>query len=88
MLGLISIIILACFSVINIIYLKIIFLVMVAMPISGIYALCGAITVRANPKSAGAASGFSIGMGLAPAEFPACYDANSKGRNCIALFDI
>ncbi len=63
--GLISIISLACFSVINIIYVKIIFLAMVAMPISGIYALCGAITVRANPKSAGAASGFSIGMGLA-----------------------
>ena len=63
--GIISVISLTCFSFINIIYVKIIFLVMIAMPISGIYALCCAITVRANPKSVGAASGFSVGMGLA-----------------------
>ena len=62
--GIISIISLTCFSFTNIIYIKIMFLAMVAMSISGIYALCGAITVRANPKSAGTASGFSLGMGL------------------------
>ncbi|MCL5070935.1 MAG: MFS transporter, partial [Actinobacteria bacterium] len=63
--GIISVISLTCFSFINIIFVKIIFLVMVAMSISSIYPLCGAITVRANPKSAGKASGFSIGMGIA-----------------------
>jgi fucose permease len=62
--GVISIISLTCFNFIDIIYIKIIFLVMVGMSISGIFALCGTITVRANPKSAGTASGFSIGMGL------------------------
>jgi fucose permease len=62
--GIISVISLICFSFTNIIYVKIMFLVMIAMSISGIYALCGAITVRANPKSAGTASGFSLGMGL------------------------
>jgi len=62
--GIISVISLTCFSFISIIYVKILFLVMVGMSISGIYALCGAITIRANPKSAGTASGFSIGMGL------------------------
>ena len=62
--GIISVLSLTCFSFTNIIYIKIMFLAMVAMSISGIYALCGAITVRANPKSAGTASGFSLGMGL------------------------
>jgi fucose permease len=62
--GIISVISLTCFNYTNIIYLKIIFLVIIAMSISGIYALCGAITIRANPKFAGTASGFSLGMGL------------------------
>jgi MFS family permease len=63
--GVISVISLTCFSFINIIYIKIIFLVIVAMSLSGIYALCSAITIGASPKSTGTALGFSVGMGLA-----------------------
>lgn len=63
--GILCVISLTCFSLFGIIFVKIIFLAFVAISISGIYALCGAITVRENPKVAGTASGFSIGMGLA-----------------------
>ncbi|MHB1336838.1 MAG: hypothetical protein ACYCXQ_12935 [Candidatus Humimicrobiaceae bacterium] len=37
---------------------------LVGISVSGIYPLCGAITIRENPKSAGISSGFSIAMGL------------------------
>ena len=37
---------------------------MIGISISGIYPLCGAITVSENPKSAGTSSGFTIAMGL------------------------
>jgi MFS family permease len=62
--GIFCIISLVCFSLFNIVFVKIIFLCFVGISISGIYALSGAITVRENPKMAGTASGFSIGMGL------------------------
>jgi fucose permease len=43
---------------------KIFFLMLVGISIAGIYPLCGAITVSANPKSAGTSSGVTIAMGL------------------------
>jgi MFS family permease len=55
---------LLCFSFINIIYIKIIFLMIVGISIAGVYPLCGAIAVTANPKSAGTSSGITIAMGL------------------------
>jgi fucose permease len=63
--GIISAVSLICFSLINIIYIKVFFLILVGMSLSGIYPLCGAITIRANPKSAGTSSGITIAMGLA-----------------------
>jgi fucose permease len=63
--GIISAVSLICFSLINIIYIKVFFLTLVGMSLSGIYPLCGAITIRANPKSAGTSSGITIAMGLA-----------------------
>ena len=63
--GIISSVSLICFSLINIIYIKVFFLMLVGMSLSGIYPLCGAITIRANPKSAGTSSGITIAMGLA-----------------------
>lgn len=62
--GIISLVSLIGFSFINLIYLKIICLMFVGISVSGIYPLCGAITIRENPKSAGTSSGFSIAMGL------------------------
>ena len=62
--GIVSVVSLICFSLINIIYIKIIFLMLVGISIAGIYPLCGAITVNANPKSAGTSSGVTIAMGL------------------------
>jgi fucose permease len=62
--GVISLVSLIGFSFINIIYLKVLFLMMVGISVSGIYPLCGAITVRENPKAAGTSSGFTISMGL------------------------
>jgi MFS family permease len=55
---------LLCFSFINIIYIKIFFLILIGISIAGIYPLCGAIAISANPKSAGTSSGISIAMGL------------------------
>jgi fucose permease len=55
---------LLCFSFINIIYIKIFFLMLIGISIAGIYPLCGAIAISANPKSAGTSSGISIAMGL------------------------
>ena len=55
---------LICFNFISIIYIKIFFLMLVGISIAGIYPLCGAITVRENPKSAGTSSGITIAMGL------------------------
>jgi fucose permease len=63
--GIISAVSLICFSLINIIYIKVFFLILVGVSLSGIYPLCGAITIRANPKSAGTSSGITIAMGLA-----------------------
>jgi len=63
--GVISSASLICFSFINIIYIKVFFLILVGMSLSGIYPLCGAIAIRANPKSAGTSSGITIAMGLA-----------------------
>ncbi|MHB1376389.1 MAG: hypothetical protein ACYCXB_03085 [Candidatus Humimicrobiaceae bacterium] len=37
---------------------------LVGISIAGIYPLCGAITVSANPESAGTSSGVTIAMGL------------------------
>jgi MFS family permease len=63
--GIISSVSLISFSFINIISIKVFFLILVGMSLSGIYPLCGAITIRANPKSAGTSSGITIAMGLA-----------------------
>lgn len=62
--GIISVASLAGFSFINIIYIKIICLILVGISIAGIYPLCGAITISANPKSAGTSSGITLAMGL------------------------
>jgi len=62
--GIISLVSLTCFSFVNLIYIKILFLMLVGISFSGIYPLCGAITIRENPKYAGTSSGFSIAMGL------------------------
>jgi MFS family permease len=62
--GIICVISLFFYNFINIIYLKIFFLMLGGISIAGVYPLCGAITVSANPKSAGVSSGFTIAMGL------------------------
>ena len=62
--GIVCVISLICFSLINIIYIKIIFLMIVGISISGAYPLCGAIAVSANPKSAGISSAVTIAMGF------------------------
>ena len=62
--GILSLVSLIGFSFVNLIYLKIIFLMLVGISVSGIYPLCGAITMRENPRSVGTSSGFSIAMGL------------------------
>ena len=62
--GIVCAVSLICFSFINIIYIKIFFLMLVGISIAGIYPLCGAITISANPKSAGTSSGITIAMGL------------------------
>ncbi|MHB1346685.1 MAG: MFS transporter [Candidatus Humimicrobiaceae bacterium] len=62
--GIISLVSLIGFSFVNQIYLKIMFIMFVGIAVSGIYPLCGSITIRENPKSAGTSSGFSIAMGL------------------------
>jgi len=62
--GILSLVSLVCFSFIDLIYLKILFLMLVGISVAGIYPLCGAITIRENPRSAGTSSGFSIAMGL------------------------
>jgi len=62
--GMVCVASLICFSLINIIYIKIIFLMLVGVSIAGVYPLCGALSVSANPKSAGTSSGITIAMGL------------------------
>jgi MFS family permease len=62
--GIVCVISLLCFSLINIIYIKIFFLMLVGISIAGVYPLCGAIAISANPKSAGTSSGITIAMGL------------------------
>jgi fucose permease len=62
--GTVSIVSLTGFSFINIIYIKIFFLMLVGISIAGIYPLCGAITICANPKAAGTSSGITMAMGL------------------------
>jgi len=62
--GIVCAVSLICFSFINIIYVKILFLMLIGISIAGVYPLCGAITVNANPKSAGTSSGITIAMGL------------------------
>jgi MFS family permease len=62
--GIACVVSLICFSLINIIYIKIIFLMLVGISIAGVYPLCGAISVSANPKAAGTSSGITIAMGL------------------------
>ena len=37
---------------------------LVGISIAGVYPLCGAISVSANPKAAGTSSGITIAMGL------------------------
>jgi fucose permease len=62
--GIVSIVSLICFSLVSIIYIKVFFLMLVGISIAGIYPLCGAITISANPKAAGTSSGITIAMGL------------------------
>lgn len=47
------------------IYIKIVFLVLVAMGVAGIYPLAAAIAVRENPEASASASGFTVAMGIA-----------------------
>jgi MFS family permease len=47
------------------IYIKIIFIAMIAIGVSGIYPLGAAIAVRENPQTSATASGFMVAMGIA-----------------------
>ena len=63
--GLLSSIGLVFYGIVPNIYVKIIFLIMVAIGVSGIYPLAAAISVRENPQATATASGFTVAMGIA-----------------------
>ena len=63
--GLLSSIGLVFYGTVPNIYVKIIFIIMVAIGVSGIYPLAAAISVRENPQASATASGFTVAMGIA-----------------------
>lgn len=68
-------------------YLKISFLILVAVFLAGIYALCLSISIKQNPKASGTISGFCIAMGVSGSIIlqPFIgYIAEYKGREYVA----
>ncbi|MDD3520724.1 MAG: MFS transporter [Actinomycetota bacterium] len=63
--GLLSSVGLVFYGIVPNIYVKIIFIIMVAIGVSGIYPLAAAISVRENPQASATASGFTVAMGIA-----------------------
>ncbi len=63
--GLLSTIGLIFYGTVPNIYVKIIFIIMVAIGVAGIYPLATAISVRENPQASATASGFTVAMGIA-----------------------
>lgn len=63
--GLLSSIGLVFYGIVPNIYVKIIFIIMVAIGVAGIYPLAAAISVRENPQASATASGFTVAMGIA-----------------------